>query len=133
MMPVIRSKSIVEASSFRRSCFPVCLLYLRFSPSWSLLIKTTRGRREAVVKCQLARNANGQLVPSFVAYTHSTCDRMKIRCDKNIPCGSCVKRGCAVICPSGMSSANAFLVCSRYSHLQRVLLLAKDLGLCYIT
>lgn len=27
--------------------------------------------------------------------------RLKLRCDRAIPCGSCVKRGCAAICPDG--------------------------------
>ncbi|KAF7798002.1 hypothetical protein EIP86_009212 [Pleurotus ostreatoroseus] len=31
------------------------------------------------------------------------CRRLKLRCDRAIPCGSCVKRGCAAICPDGTS------------------------------
>lgn len=27
--------------------------------------------------------------------------RLKLRCDRAVPCGSCVKRGCAAICPDG--------------------------------
>ncbi|KNZ80133.1 hypothetical protein J132_07123 [Termitomyces sp. J132] len=27
------------------------------------------------------------------------CRRLKLRCDRGIPCGSCVKRGCGAICP----------------------------------
>lgn len=27
--------------------------------------------------------------------------RLKIRCDKQIPCGSCIRRGCDAICPTG--------------------------------
>ncbi|KAH8093729.1 fungal-specific transcription factor domain-containing protein [Cristinia sonorae] len=29
------------------------------------------------------------------------CRRLKLRCDRAIPCGSCLKRGCAQICPDG--------------------------------
>ncbi|KAF8653676.1 hypothetical protein AX16_003827 [Volvariella volvacea WC 439] len=29
------------------------------------------------------------------------CRRLKIRCDKNVPCSTCVKRGCAALCPNG--------------------------------
>ncbi|KAJ7212964.1 hypothetical protein GGX14DRAFT_445819 [Mycena pura] len=29
------------------------------------------------------------------------CHRLKLKCDKKIPCGSCVRRGCDSICPSG--------------------------------
>ncbi|KAF8802362.1 hypothetical protein BYT27DRAFT_7173121 [Phlegmacium glaucopus] len=29
------------------------------------------------------------------------CRRLKIRCDKTVPCSTCVKRGCGVLCPNG--------------------------------
>ncbi|KAF9247205.1 fungal-specific transcription factor domain-containing protein [Melanogaster broomeanus] len=29
------------------------------------------------------------------------CRRLKLKCDKKIPCGSCVRRGCPTICPNG--------------------------------
>ncbi|KAJ7502385.1 hypothetical protein B0H11DRAFT_1988368 [Mycena galericulata] len=29
------------------------------------------------------------------------CHRLKLKCDKKIPCGSCIRRGCASICPTG--------------------------------
>ncbi|KAH8831741.1 fungal-specific transcription factor domain-containing protein [Flagelloscypha sp. PMI_526] len=29
------------------------------------------------------------------------CRRMKMKCDKKVPCSSCVKRGCSSICPTG--------------------------------
>ncbi|KAH7887837.1 fungal-specific transcription factor domain-containing protein [Phlebopus sp. FC_14] len=32
------------------------------------------------------------------------CRRLKLKCDKKIPCGSCVRRGCATICPNGSLS-----------------------------
>ncbi|KAL5480242.1 hypothetical protein ACEPAI_1512 [Sanghuangporus weigelae] len=30
------------------------------------------------------------------------CRRLKLRCDKNDPCSSCIRRGCRVICPNGV-------------------------------
>ena len=33
--------------------------------------------------------------------------RLKLKCDKKIPCGSCVRRGCTSICPNGASPACA--------------------------
>ncbi|KAJ7090825.1 hypothetical protein B0H15DRAFT_778919 [Mycena belliarum] len=33
------------------------------------------------------------------------CRRLKLKCDKNVPCGSCVRRGCESICPCGILSA----------------------------
>ncbi|KAF7315900.1 Zn(2)-C6 fungal-type domain-containing protein [Mycena indigotica] len=29
------------------------------------------------------------------------CHRLKLRCDKEVPCASCMRRGCAAICPTG--------------------------------
>ncbi|KIY52929.1 hypothetical protein FISHEDRAFT_69385 [Fistulina hepatica ATCC 64428] len=29
------------------------------------------------------------------------CRRLKLRCDRSVPCSSCVKRGCGAICPDG--------------------------------
>jgi len=37
------------------------------------------------------------------------CRRLKLRCDRGIPCGSCVKRGCGAICPDG--NHNIFSIC----------------------
>ncbi|KAJ7665729.1 fungal-specific transcription factor domain-containing protein [Mycena rosella] len=31
----------------------------------------------------------------------SECRRLKLKCDKEVPCGSCIRRGCAAICPTG--------------------------------
>ncbi|KAF9819342.1 hypothetical protein IEO21_02230 [Rhodonia placenta] len=33
------------------------------------------------------------------------CRRLKLKCDKKLPCGSCVRRGCTSICPNGSLSA----------------------------
>ncbi|KAF7316503.1 hypothetical protein MIND_00169400 [Mycena indigotica] len=33
------------------------------------------------------------------------CRRLKLKCDKIVPCGSCVRRGCESICPCGILSA----------------------------
>ncbi|KAH7922442.1 hypothetical protein BV22DRAFT_1037465 [Leucogyrophana mollusca] len=32
------------------------------------------------------------------------CRRLKLKCDKKLPCGSCVRRGCPTICPNGSLS-----------------------------
>ncbi|THG95950.1 hypothetical protein EW145_g7873, partial [Phellinidium pouzarii] len=32
------------------------------------------------------------------------CRRLKLKCDKKIPCSSCKRRGCQHICPTGPSS-----------------------------
>ncbi|KAF8998591.1 hypothetical protein BDQ17DRAFT_1362076 [Cyathus striatus] len=43
------------------------------------------------------------------------CRRLKLRCDRAIPCSSCVKRGCAAICPDGSlttGQGNRFVLAS---------------------
>ncbi|KAJ7610086.1 fungal-specific transcription factor domain-containing protein [Roridomyces roridus] len=39
--------------------------------------------------------------PGRVATSCAECRRLKLRCDKNVPCGKCVSRGCGSICPDG--------------------------------
>ncbi|KAJ7699214.1 hypothetical protein B0H17DRAFT_1049209 [Mycena rosella] len=58
----------------------------------------------------------GQNVPGASGVTHARelevkrargevscaeCRRLKIKCDKQIPCQSCVRRGCSALCPNG--------------------------------
>lgn len=43
------------------------------------------------------------------------CRRLKLRCDRQVPCGSCVKRGCGAICPDGSlttGQGNRFVLAS---------------------
>ncbi|KAH7914632.1 fungal-specific transcription factor domain-containing protein [Hygrophoropsis aurantiaca] len=43
------------------------------------------------------------------------CRRLKLRCDRGVPCGSCVKRGCGAICPDGSlttGQGNRFVLAS---------------------
>lgn len=43
------------------------------------------------------------------------CRRLKLRCDRHVPCGSCVKRGCGAICPDGSlttGQGNRFVLAS---------------------
>ncbi|KAJ7726359.1 fungal-specific transcription factor domain-containing protein [Mycena metata] len=39
--------------------------------------------------------------PGRVPTSCAECRRLKLRCDKNVPCGKCVARGCGSICPEG--------------------------------
>ncbi|KAF7298747.1 Zn(2)-C6 fungal-type domain-containing protein [Mycena indigotica] len=39
--------------------------------------------------------------PGRVPTSCAECRRLKLRCDKNVPCGKCVSRGCGPICPDG--------------------------------
>ncbi|KAG5650570.1 hypothetical protein H0H81_011777 [Sphagnurus paluster] len=43
------------------------------------------------------------------------CRRLKLRCDRGIPCSSCIKRGCGAICPDGClttGQGNRFVLAS---------------------
>ncbi|KXN83326.1 hypothetical protein AN958_01562 [Leucoagaricus sp. SymC.cos] len=39
--------------------------------------------------------------PGRVPTSCAECRRLKLRCDKNVPCEKCVQRGCGSICPDG--------------------------------
>ncbi|KAJ7842233.1 fungal-specific transcription factor domain-containing protein [Mycena olivaceomarginata] len=39
--------------------------------------------------------------PGRVPTSCAECRRLKLRCDKTVPCGKCVSRGCGSICPDG--------------------------------
>ncbi|KAF9021153.1 hypothetical protein BDZ89DRAFT_1019781 [Hymenopellis radicata] len=39
--------------------------------------------------------------PGRVPTSCAECRRLKLRCDKNVPCEKCVSRGCGSICPEG--------------------------------
>lgn len=43
--------------------------------------------------------------PGRVPTSCAECRRLKLRCDRKVPCETCVKRGCAAICPSGSLTA----------------------------
>lgn len=38
------------------------------------------------------------------------CRRLKIKCDKNVPCATCVKRGCGALCPNGKNTVQSRLL-----------------------
>lgn len=35
------------------------------------------------------------------ALSCAECRRLKLKCDKTVPCSSCKRRGCSAICPNG--------------------------------
>ena len=57
-----------------------------------------------MLRDSLVPNAEGYfcLLPSLLPIVlNFLVFRLKLRCDRGIPCGSCVKRGCGAICPDG--------------------------------
>ncbi|KAK0209213.1 fungal-specific transcription factor domain-containing protein [Desarmillaria ectypa] len=56
--------------------------------------------------------------PGRVPTSCSECRRLKLRCDKNVPCEKCVSRGCGSICPDGrLILANTEQLHERIEHL----------------
>ena len=58
----------------------------------------SKKRRKGATRlsCAECRRYALSLHPAFHLLT---IQRLKLRCDRSIPCGSCVKRGCGAICP----------------------------------
>lgn len=40
--------------------------------------------------------------PRTISYYLLTNHSLKLKCDKQVPCGSCARRGCQSICPNGV-------------------------------
>ncbi|GBE86514.1 fungal-specific transcription factor domain-containing protein [Sparassis latifolia] len=56
------------------------------------------------------------------------CRRLKLRCDRQIPCGSCLKRGCSAICPDGSlttGKGNRFVLASTQDLHEKIALLSN--------
>ncbi|KAG7445199.1 uncharacterized protein BT62DRAFT_933002 [Guyanagaster necrorhizus] len=56
------------------------------------------------------------------------CRRLKIRCDRMVPCSTCVKRGCASLCPNGTvpPGQGSRFVLAATEHLQNTLKKLED-------
>ncbi|KAI0085743.1 fungal-specific transcription factor domain-containing protein [Irpex rosettiformis] len=56
------------------------------------------------------------------------CRRLKIRCDKSIPCKSCQRRGCAALCPNGSlaTGQGTRFVLAATEHLHKRIAKMKD-------
>ncbi|TFK75639.1 hypothetical protein BDN72DRAFT_757359 [Pluteus cervinus] len=52
------------------------------------------GRPNVVCMCQPNSSSRGEIACA-------ECRRLKIRCDRIVPCTTCVKRGCGALCPNG--------------------------------
>ncbi|KAF8633249.1 hypothetical protein AX15_001442 [Amanita polypyramis BW_CC] len=56
------------------------------------------------------------------------CRRLKLRCDRAIPCSSCIKRGCGAICPDGSlttGQGNRFVLASTQELHEKIAELAQ--------
>jgi len=84
-MPV--DSSIGTAAAARRT-------FRKLSTEEEVEIKRARGE----ISCAECR----RFEPSVLYILDITfVTRLKLKCDKKLPCGSCVRRGCPTICPNG--------------------------------
>ncbi|KAI0332681.1 hypothetical protein GY45DRAFT_1368915 [Cubamyces sp. BRFM 1775] len=63
--------------------------------------RNTLRRDQEDVKYDSAHAREIELKRSRGEISCAECRRLKIRCDKSIPCQSCQRRGCAALCPNG--------------------------------
>ncbi|EJD46867.1 hypothetical protein AURDEDRAFT_86868 [Auricularia subglabra TFB-10046 SS5] len=58
------------------------------------------------------------------------CRRLKLKCDRKLPCSSCLKRGCAAICPNGMCSdvCEAFVLADTKQLHAKIEAMSKRIG-----
>lgn len=52
-------------------------------------------------KERTAKSQEQELKRARGAISCAECRRLKLKCDKTVPCSSCKRRGCASICPNG--------------------------------
>ncbi|KAF8737756.1 hypothetical protein AX14_012328 [Amanita brunnescens Koide BX004] len=50
-------------------------------------------------------SGNGSPIPRKIGLSCAECRRSKLKCDRVFPCQSCIRRGCANICPDGALTA----------------------------
>ncbi|KAL5513473.1 hypothetical protein ACEPAH_3872 [Sanghuangporus vaninii] len=56
------------------------------------------------VELRRVRNRELELKRITGEISCAECRRLKLKCDKKVPCSSCVRRGCKQICPTGTST-----------------------------
>jgi hypothetical protein len=63
----------------------------------------SRGNVAAAPLPAAAQSAEGDSINVLLRISVLTpwVSRLKLRCDRQVPCSSCVKRGCGAICPDG--------------------------------
>ncbi|KAJ6538087.1 fungal-specific transcription factor domain-containing protein [Mycena capillaripes] len=56
------------------------------------------------------------------------CQRLRLKCDKKVPCASCVRRGCDTICPAGTMRSNGRGKRSTMSHVPELNTVITEMG-----
>ncbi|OJT03642.1 hypothetical protein TRAPUB_5670 [Trametes pubescens] len=60
-----------------------------------------RARTDGADKERSSKSQEQELKRARGAISCAECRRLKLKCDKTVPCSSCKRRGCASICPNG--------------------------------
>lgn len=60
---------------------------------------------------------------------HSQSPRLKVRCDRKIPCSSCIRRGCSAVCPNRRSCSCISILAVNVSIRQELLRMVKEVGM----
>lgn len=88
-----------------------------------------RRRGATRLSCAECRRSLQSPFPFLSPFLNILVFRLKLRCDRGIPCGSCVKRGCGAICPDGNYILGLLLeTASAHGHLQGLLPLDRAIG-----
>ncbi len=97
------------------------------SPAPEPTKKRRRGAtRLSCAECRRSLQLSASLLSSVL---NIVVFRLKLRCDRGIPCSSCVKRGCGAICPDGNYILGLSLeTTSAHGHLQVLLPLDRAIG-----
>ncbi|KAI0696344.1 hypothetical protein BC835DRAFT_1272113 [Cytidiella melzeri] len=64
-------------------------------------LPTTRPSGSSVDKDHTTKAQEQEFKRARGAISCAECRRLKLKCDKTVPCSSCKRRGCASICPNG--------------------------------
>ncbi|TCD62867.1 hypothetical protein EIP91_006273 [Steccherinum ochraceum] len=62
---------------------------------------STNGHANGETQPQSSAPQKQRKRPGRVPVSCAECRRLKLRCDRKVPCETCVKRGCSAICPEG--------------------------------
>jgi hypothetical protein len=89
-----------------------------------------RRRGATRLSCAECRRSLQSPLSFLCPFLNTLVFRLKLRCDRGIPCGSCVKRGCGAICPDGnyMMLGLSLETASAHGHLQGLLPLDRAIG-----
>jgi len=101
----------------------------RRDPSPALEPAKKRRRGATRLSCAECRRSLQSPFSFLSPFSNILVFRLKLRCDRGIPCGSCTKRGCGAICPDGNLILGLLLeTTSAHGRLQGLLPPDREIG-----